>query len=221
MISTFTPYSPALPLDDATLYPFDEITQRVSWLIGNHPERRVWEALYEKGPLNEKALTGMHDLGWKVVPFSGLSATCNEMSDLENGIDDLTLQIPTHYQNYQRDKALFHVLMPAHYGVWVSAAESHDDGTPNLFSQDNRTIVEWLARQARANPKLLNLAINLFELQPQVYDGASYLAHCENGGNQSALSFMGGATYTETFMDSPNVQLPTYTPKVDTRLPTL
>ena len=141
------PHLPELVRSDATLHSFDELTQKVAGLMVNQPERRVWKALYEKGPLDEKALTDMHDLGWKVELYKGIMCWCDEMRDL-------TIKMPKDYRGYQRDKALFHMLMPPHFGTWISVAEDQDDGTPNIFSDDNRAIVEWLARRARANPQL-------------------------------------------------------------------
>lgn len=73
----------------------------------------------------------------------------------------------------QRDLTLFHEL--AHLTHPFLRNPTPLNGGP--FGEESiEAIVEWFARKARANPKLLKHAVLSFGLEPYVYDQASYRA---------------------------------------------
>lgn len=99
---------------------------------------------------------------------------------------------------YERDKTLFHELVHAHYGssytndsIRVFELEVED------FKLENAVIVEWLARQLRADPKLLRHVSNSFGLEQHIYDRASAQAFHPAFNGQRQLLFDFGKEHYE------------------------
>ncbi|MBI5797899.1 hypothetical protein HZA98_03275 [Candidatus Woesearchaeota archaeon] len=74
---------------------------------------------------------------------------------------------------FQRDVTLFHELMHAWYYPYLNDFYS---GEAHARALRNGARTEWLARNARAQPKLLREVVCFFELKKEIYDFSSYLA---------------------------------------------
>ena len=74
---------------------------------------------------------------------------------------------------YQRDEVLFHELVHAHYPVVLD--DSLLSGPFSVQSIRNG-VTEYVARILRANPEILKHTIEVFGLEPQIYDGPSFIA---------------------------------------------
>ena len=118
-------------------------------------------ALIDADFLNFSALATLVDSGWSVaywdcyVPQAGLS------------FKRATVYLPFSVRSYyERDKVLFHELVHA--------------AAPDFFDDRNDAncalVVEYYARQKRADSLLLAYAVTAFRLQPAVYDAASFAA---------------------------------------------
>lgn len=85
---------------------------------------------------------------------------------------------------YNRDKTLFHELMHVWHGYRL------DDGPKTRtkeLQRKNTLRVEWLARQTRANPEILQHTLIKLRIQPWIYDEASYDAFkslCKDPGKR-------------------------------------
>jgi hypothetical protein len=74
---------------------------------------------------------------------------------------------------YSRDVTLIHELVHAHYAF----LNSHiTDGKNAIEDKIGEPMTEWMARQLRATPDILQAAVLGFDLEPYVYDRASYVA---------------------------------------------
>ena len=85
---------------------------------------------------------------------------------------------------YNRDKTIFHELMH----IWHGYPLDDDPGVrTSELAKKNTARVEWLSRQARADAELLRHTITKLEIQPWIYDKASYDAlskSCKNPGTR-------------------------------------
>lgn len=88
---------------------------------------------------------------------------------------------------HQRDFTLFHELVHAWYGPDFS--ENSWDNPCQSPTQKN-AVVEYTARQLRADPNLLRKAVLGFKLTPFIYDRSSYLAFHRRQENQLEFPFV-------------------------------
>ncbi len=88
---------------------------------------------------------------------------------------------------FERDVTIFHELMHVWYDPML-------DDSPNLKNEQrclsNEARTEWLARRARAQPELLRIVIEGFDLKPEVYDKASCLAFEYKFGKKNKYKFI-------------------------------
>jgi hypothetical protein len=75
---------------------------------------------------------------------------------------------------YSRDVTLMHEVVHAHY----PRLNSQKTPTGEIFETDEigEPLTEWMARQLRAEPDVLRASVLWFDLEPHVYDRASYIA---------------------------------------------
>lgn len=99
-------------------------------------------------------------------------------------IEDKTILLgPVHNrfnlsQWYLRDLALAHEIVHA---LYPETPDRQDYGF-DFTRRQNFIVVEWTARQVRANPELLKAAVLGFGLQARIYDGVSLKAFYEHCG---------------------------------------
>jgi hypothetical protein len=72
---------------------------------------------------------------------------------------------------WERDVTLLHEVIHA-----LDFDTYADLGTYNQETRDNNAIVEWKARNLRANPVILKYLVTAFGLIPQIYDYSSNVA---------------------------------------------
>lgn len=164
---------------DADKRNFTEIENRISKIKETCPNRNIWQMIKTK-PITTNSIDYLVETGWSVI-LNNIESSCNtnkKIIKLEKGID-----------NFQRDKFLFHEICHAWYGEELS------DRWLAIYEYDNRIIAEWLARQLRANPKLLRHTIFAFDLEPKIYDKISYEAF----SNPAQLVFPFAEIYYERF----------------------
>ena len=120
---------------------------------------------------------------WKVLNDYGNTTT------YVGGIDKLhpIIHLADYLKPHQRDITLFHELAHLRHPILLS---SRTDTRMTPFGEYGREIiVEYLGRKARADPELLRHTVVSFELEPKIYDKASYVAFTGIKGQQ-CLSFM-------------------------------
>ena len=146
--------------------PWEEIISYVAKLREINPKLLIWEELEEK-LLSENFIDELISQGWEVfyrenyLFYGSISPLPKKEITLRAGL-----------QPYQRDEALFHELAHLRHPLLLShqTARNHQEET------EREIIVEWLAKQARANPELLRKAVVSFGMRPKVYDLSSYHA---------------------------------------------
>ena len=75
---------------------------------------------------------------------------------------------------YSRDMTLIHELAHAHYPSLNS--QMTPTGERVITDKIGEAMTEWIARQIRTEPEVLRAAVLWFDLEPYVYDRASYIA---------------------------------------------
>ncbi|MBU0456810.1 MAG: ImmA/IrrE family metallo-endopeptidase [Nanoarchaeota archaeon] len=123
--------------------------------------------MIQDNPITVESIDALAKKGW-YVQFKSLC------SSLKGGIVENKILLKENLSPYERDKTLFHELVHIHYPTYLSCKSER---ALSLFTElQIEAITEWLGRKARADHLLLREAIKSFELEPQVYDQASYRA---------------------------------------------
>ena len=146
---------------------FERIRRRPFWSRPQRPED-FWGRI-ESHPLTPAAIQKL------VSDGLGLRILSPESELWGAYLPPNRICLKTSLKPYERDKTLFHELCHAMYRQELVGLNDRLSAPPSL-RQENEIIVEWLARQFRADPQLLREAINIFDLEPKVYDWASYQA---------------------------------------------
>jgi len=130
--------------------------------------------LLKEKPITAQSIEGLARDGWKVIPeaFAWSSGAADAIAK------KIWVSEPT---AYQRDKTLFHEIAHACYGEEI--ADSMTFIPERQIRQENNAIAEWIGRQSRSQPRLLRHTLLAFDLKPEVYDWASYLAFEEYAQN--------------------------------------
>jgi hypothetical protein len=143
--------------------PWKEIEAYVAGLQKNYGIS-FWEEIKDK-PITTEFIDGIIKNGWKVFYKEGFVYAGVVTKDNKILLRDTLTPI-------KRDITLFHELAHIRHPVLLSSQgiESH------RIKCEREIITEWLGRKARADPELLRYAVHSFELQPHIYDLASYKA---------------------------------------------
>lgn len=139
---------------------WNELDAYINSLRETQPSRMVWGTIRDK-KLSINSIDQLIKDGWEVWELE-LDATLGLCLDRIKKIF-----LKRNLEGYKRDKTLFHELVHAWYGDELKDV----DGT---YAKENNAIVEWLARQFRADTGLLRHAILSFDLRPYIYDRASH-----------------------------------------------
>ena len=135
----------------------------------NELEKYVFETekyrhIVEKPKITCGSISELFDQGWRVnmTEMSSTSGLCI--------FSHKRIVLGKNLIEYLRDKVLFHELVHAHYPVVLN------DLLPSGEKLIRSGVVEYVARTLRANPEILKHTIEVFGLEPQIYDGASFIA---------------------------------------------
>ena len=77
------------------------------------------------------------------------------------------IEVDESLKPFERDVVLMHELVHVWYGRQL------DDAGTGILQQRNFLLVEWVARQWRADPMILRSVIDAFSLEAFIYDNAS------------------------------------------------
>ena len=125
--------------------------------------------IFEGRPLTGEAIIEMQERRFEI--------TFKKMRDYgtmylqRDGSAQIELRKGMH--GYNRDKTLMHELAHFWYSPFLNDGESEKD---KKRRSKNCARTEWLARRARADPNTLFQAIMISQLEPKIYDRASYEA---------------------------------------------
>ena len=108
-------------------------------------------------------------------------------------------------RGFQRDVTFLHELNHAYLGptfkdvpAILQKEEVHEACIRSI-------IIEWAARRARANPRVLHSAVLTFDLEPQIYDHASYCAF-HNLEQQMTFAFRGADQFEKYKNQKPQME---------------
>lgn len=168
---------------------YTRLSQAVRNLRLNDPHRPIWEMI-TSNPFSRESVDSMVSKGWKIwlidlEGFESMGGGC--WTELK------CIILKHRLEGFERDVTLFHELLHAHYGD-----ELTDRKTEGQKGEENFLIIEWIARQSRADPELLKYTINTFQLEPQIYDKVSCQAFAPDwqsldnyiSGRQKAFPFL-------------------------------
>jgi len=142
----------------------------------SYPQREAdfWKKI-ESHPLTPASIQQLIKDGWRLYYATPGSHYGGAQFKSKSLFVDISID------PYERDKILLHEFVHIHYGKNLLNDSLQIDGHYNKLRHENRVIVEWLARQYRADPQLLRAAVLCFGLEPKVYDKASLEAFPEYG----------------------------------------
>lgn len=152
-------FDPDQLMTNAPYRTFAEIEARVKVIRKDFPHRRIWQAIEE--PMTTDSIDSLIGDGWVVK-------TEQEDTYSKPWLNEIGLEYGLN--GFARDRALFHEIAHALLG------EEASDNLLARFRDDNNTIVEYLARQLRANPEILRHSVLAFNLEPEIYDSVSHQA---------------------------------------------
>ncbi len=116
-----------------------------------------------------KSILGLYHKGLRLYFDENLVEDGVMSGHKENGHIQICLR--KGLEGYRRDLTIFHELVHVQYrGILDDLTGQEETDIPN------NAIVEYLARIHRAKPDLLKTTINLFDLNPRIYDKPSLVA---------------------------------------------
>ena len=124
-----------------------------------------YNKIIENPGITCESISNLFRVGWRV----GLSE-CREGLCLHS---TKKIELNKSLIEYQRDEVLFHELVHAHYPMVLN-----ESLLSRTFSEQSirNGVVEYVARNLRANPEILKHTIKVFGLEPQIYDVSSFIA---------------------------------------------
>lgn len=121
-------------------------------------------SLIREKPLTPDSIDEILRQGWKIM-LTGIPCRCASQCSYRTK----TIYLDEGLEPYERDKALFHEIAHAWYGLTATM----DDENLGEYGTKNNALVEWACRLSRANPEILRRAVIGFNLTPRIYDRAS------------------------------------------------
>ena len=156
--------------------------------------RNLFKAIQDESKITTKSIEGLVNEGWIVISDLSFKPGYDAFGyAFGHPIKEIILTKGLY--GYVRDLTLFHEVVHAHF--------LHKDKEELVTTGLCEYLIEWKARQLRADPKMLKKAVLSFNLEPNYYQDKSCLeaffpnSLTGNGEEQGQLTFPFSRWYTK------------------------
>ncbi len=164
---------------------WNELDSYVQIIQFEQPYKKFLKEIKNK-PITKESINELIKNKWKVhLDYSGHIGSRRGICLFKYK----TIELNSDLKGYIRDRILFHEIVHACYGEISSDSLATEEEYGQHIVHGNRCITEWLARQLRSEPEMLEHAVKSFRLEPYLYDHISYQAFCPGFDKQLVLSF--------------------------------